>query len=102
MAVLSVLVLRGRAQEQCRPCHAREVAAFESSPMGRSVGKPGVEINSRFHTNASGSVIQVRRRGSQLEHRIERRVISATYPVAYSVGAGLVGHSYIVRIGDYL
>ncbi len=37
-----------------------------------------------------------------MQHRIERRGLSAEYPIAYSVGAGIVGYSYIVRLGRYL
>src|SRR5215467_2025989 len=102
VAVLAIGAFTCRAQEQCRTCHPREVAAFEASPMGRSVGRPEVATASRLHHQASNSTIIVRRRGLEMEHRVERRGVSAGYQVAYSVGAGLVGHSYLVRIGNYL
>ena len=106
MAPAAVAVLVGgafacRAQEQCRACHPREVAAFEASPMGNSVGKPKVETAARLYHQASNSTIIIRRHGSDMEHRVEHRGVSASYQVAYSVGAGLVGHSYLVRIGKY-
>jgi predicted CXXCH cytochrome family protein len=37
-----------------------------------------------------------------LEHKVERHGVVAEYPVAYSVGAGIVGYSYMVRLGKYL
>jgi hypothetical protein len=37
-----------------------------------------------------------------MRHRVERGRVSASYPVSYSVGAGLVGYSYLVWIQDYL
>jgi predicted CXXCH cytochrome family protein len=33
---------------------------------------------------------------------LERRGLAAEYPVAYSVGVGIVGYTYIVRLGQYL
>lgn len=70
--------------------------------MGSSIGKPDVEITGRLYHQASNSTVIIRRRGSEMEHHVERRGVSASYRVAYSVGAGLVGHSYLVRIGNYL
>ena len=70
--------------------------------MGRSISKPTVETSGRLYHKASDSTIVIRRRGPEMEHRVERHGLSASYPVAYSMGAGLVGYSYLVRIGDYL
>jgi len=70
--------------------------------MGRSIAKPTVDISGRLYHKASDSTIVIRSRGPEMEHRVERRGLSASYPVAYSMGAGLVGYSYLVRIGDYL
>jgi predicted CXXCH cytochrome family protein len=102
VAVSLVGAFACRAQEQCRACHPREVAAFGASPMGTSIGKPNVAIIGRLHHQASNSTVVIRRRGPEMEHRVEHRGVSASYRVAYSVGAGLVGHSYLVRIGNYL
>ena len=54
-----------------------------------------------FH-KLSGSTITIHRRGSLVEHSLERRGVVAKYPVVYSVGAGIVGYSYMVRLGQYL
>jgi predicted CXXCH cytochrome family protein len=92
----------GRAEEPCARCHPSEAAAFAQSPMGRSVGPPSVYPEGRIVHKLSGSTVVIRQRGSQLEHRLERRGVVAEYPVAYSVGAGIVGYSYMVRLGRYL
>jgi Flp pilus assembly protein TadD len=102
IVVLAAFALSGQSQEPCRTCHPREVAAFESSPMGRSVGKAAVQTTGRVSHKASSSTLIVERSDSEMLHRIERRGTSASYPVGYSVGAGLVGYSYLVSIQDYL
>src|SRR5579863_7359168 len=102
LALLFACFARGRAEEPCARCHPAEVATFERSPMGKSVGPPSVFAEGRIVHELSGSTITISQRGSQLEHRLERRGVVAKYPVAYSVGAGIVGYSYMVRLGRYL
>src|SRR3984957_10383323 len=92
----------GSSQELCTRCHPSETAAFSRSPMGRSVSPPSVLAEGRIVHKLSGSTVTIHQRGSVLEHRLERRGIVAEYPVAYSVGAGIVGYSYMVRLGRYL
>jgi predicted CXXCH cytochrome family protein len=91
-----------QSQQPCARCHASEVAAFERSPMGRSIGLPSVFSEGRIVHKLSGSTLTVRRNGPVLEHKLERHGVTAAYPAAYSVGAGMVGYSYIVRVGQYL
>jgi predicted CXXCH cytochrome family protein len=91
-----------RAEQPCVRCHPSEVSAFEQSPMGRSVGPPSIFAEGRIVHKLSGTTIAIHQRGSLLEHTLEQRGVVATYPVAYSVGAGLVGYSYMVRLGRYL
>ncbi len=90
------------AEEPCARCHAAEVAAFERSPMGRSAGEPSISTEGRIVHKASGSTITIRQRGGVMEHKVESHGLVAKYPVAYSVGAGIVGYSYMVRLGPYL
>jgi predicted CXXCH cytochrome family protein len=92
----------GRAEQPCARCHPSEVATFEQSPMGRSVGTSSVFEEGRIVHKLSASTLTIQRRGSSLEHSLERRGVVAKYPVAYSVGAGMVGYSYMVRLGRYL
>lgn len=102
MVALAALALSGLAQEPCGTCHPREVAAFVSSLMGRSVGKAAIQTTGRIPHKASNSILIIEHNGSDMRHRVERGGVSASYPVAYSVGAGLVGYSYLVSIQDYL
>jgi cytochrome c-type biogenesis protein CcmH/NrfG len=101
-ALLLGCLAMGRAEQPCARCHGSEVAAFERSPMGRSVGLPSVFAEGRIVHKLSGSTITIGQRGPLLEHRLEQRGVAAKYPVAYSVGAGIVGYSYMVRLGPYL
>ena len=91
-----------RAEDPCARCHPSEAAAFERSPMGRSLGPPSVFAEGRIVHKLSGSTITIQRRGALLEHKLEQRGVTAKYPVAYSVGDGIVGYSYMVRLGRYL
>ncbi len=70
--------------------------------MGRSVGPPSVFTEGRIVHKLSGSTLTIHARGSQVEHKLERRGVAAEYPAAYSVGAGIVGYSYMVSVGKYL
>jgi hypothetical protein len=70
--------------------------------MGRSVSAPTVLSGGRVVHKLSGSTIEIEARGPVLEHRLYEHGASAKYPVAYSVGAGMVGYSYMVRVRDYL
>ncbi|HXB71379.1 MAG TPA: tetratricopeptide repeat protein [Candidatus Acidoferrales bacterium] len=101
-ALLLGCLAMGRAEQPCARCHASEVAAFERSPMGRSVGPPSVFAEGRIVHKLSGSTITIHQRGSVLEHGLEERGVVAKYPIAYSVGAGIVGYSYMVRLRQYL
>ena len=102
IAITLAVVTPARAELPCATCHPAETAAFEQSPKGHSLGAPTVLTEGRFTHKPSGSTLTVMRRGDSLEHRVERQGISAEYPVEYSVGAGIVGFSYIVRLGRYL
>lgn len=101
-AALLAWWVTAQCEEPCASCHPAEVAQFRHSPMGQSVGTPSVFTEARLVHKLSDSVITVQRRGDVLEHKLERHGVSAEYPVAYSVGAGIVGYSYIVRLGRYL
>jgi len=92
----------GAAQQPCARCHASEVTAFENSPMGRSISPPTVFTEGRIVHKLSGSTLTVSKDGPVLEHSLDRHGVTTKYPVAYSVGAGIVGYSYIVRLGQYL
>ena len=54
-ALLLGCLATGRAEELCSRCHPSEVAAFERSPMGRSVGPPSVFAEGRIVDKLSES-----------------------------------------------
>ena len=56
-ALLLGCLAMGRAESPCARCHPSEVAAFERSPMGRSVGLPSVYTEGRIVHKLSGSTI---------------------------------------------
>jgi hypothetical protein len=50
----------------------------------------------------SGSVITIEQRGRQMVHILAERGLTAEYPVAYQIGSGKIGYTYLVQIGSYL
>jgi predicted CXXCH cytochrome family protein len=101
-AVLFFCIGIAPAAEPCGRCHPAESAAFGQSPMSRSIGPPSVFTQGRIVHQLSGSTLTIHRRGSQLEHRLDWHGVVATYRVAWSIGAGVIGYSYMVRLGRYL
>jgi hypothetical protein len=69
--------------------------------MGNSIGPPVALPGGRITHELSGSVITVEQRDRQMIHLLVQR-LTAEYPIAYQIGAGRVGYSYIVQIGSYL
>jgi len=86
----------------CITCHPKETARFLASPMGKSLAPPEPMPPGRVQHQTSGSLITVEDRGGRMVHRLVERGIAAEYPIAYQIGAGKKGRSYLIRIGDYL
>jgi hypothetical protein len=100
--------------EACRKCHSTIYAQFKQTGMGRSVSIPSAEdlnelarpirlINEKL--NRSYSIYA--REGKIVHEESEsdgkgRNVFSESHEIAYSVGAGDVGKSYLVAKGDSL
>lgn len=70
--------------------------------MGRSFSDPLLQPDGRVDHKLSSSTLTIRHDGGRLEHRIDITGLHAAYPVAYGIGAGKVGYSYLVSIGKYL
>ena len=70
--------------------------------MARSFGVPDAEPPGQFEHVPSGSRITVFWSKGQLHHKIEERGIMADYPIAYFVGAGNVGRSYLIDLNGHL
>jgi Tfp pilus assembly protein PilF len=100
--------------ESCKKCHSSIYAQFKQTGMGRSVSSPSAEdlrdlskpvkiVNKKLNRTYSIYV----RDGKIIHEESEtdakgRPVFSETHEIAYSVGAGDVGKSYLVAKGDAL
>lgn len=102
------------AEERCAECHAEIAAAFRQHPMGQSLEAvvPAREL-ARAPLPAQPLVAgnyayEIAEQDSQLWHREEQRssngetLQTIAHPVAYAVGAGSRGRSYLIRRGDHL
>jgi hypothetical protein len=101
--------------ETCRTCHPAQYASFKSTAMGRSMARPDAsdpvgdfakpfDFYSRDvdrHYSVFGESGKYYHREIQRDAS-GREVYSDTREVAYSVGAGQTGRSYLVRAGDRL
>ena len=91
-----------QAQPACAQCHPREAENYQRSAMARSSGAPEPEPSGRVVHKKSGSTVIIRSDAKGMVHILEEAGLKAQYRVAYSIGAGAVGRSYLVRIGEYL
>lgn len=86
----------------CANCHPKETAAFLKSPMGNSLAPPSPLAAGRITPNASGAEIRIDAPDGRMLHSLTASGLSAEHPIAYQIGAGKIGYTYMVRIGDYL
>jgi hypothetical protein len=100
--------------ESCRKCHSTIYAQFKQTGMGRSVSIPSAEdlrelakpirlVNEKLNRTYSvyardGKIIHEESGDDSKGHL----VFSEAHEIAYSVGAGDVGKSYLVAKGDSL
>lgn len=70
--------------------------------MGQSLGAPDQSLQGGFLHIASGSQIQVYSKNGFMHHKLLEHGFVADYPIAYSVGHGIVGHSYLIELGGRL
>ncbi len=63
-------------------------------PSSQGPGEPAGE----FKHERSGSDVKVFWKDGEMHHSIEERGLSADYPIAYSIGYGNVGHSYLIDV----
>jgi len=70
--------------------------------MGNSIGPPSNLGSAKINHGASGIEITVSDRSGKMIHSLAVNGLQAEYPVAYQVGAGKIGHTYVVRVGNYL
>jgi predicted CXXCH cytochrome family protein len=94
--------LAGQPGEECAACHAKETATYLKSRMGNSIAPPAPIFGAAVARPARHLEISIGQRDGKMVHKMVENGLTAEYPVAYQIGAGKVGHTYLVRIGDYL
>src|SRR5579884_936950 len=85
----------------CAACHPKETSAYLASPMGNSIAPPSPIAGSEIKHKPSGAEISIRETGGRMIHTLSVNGFTAEHTIAYQVGAGKVGHTYLVRVGDY-
>ncbi len=70
--------------------------------MGESLTTQVQDDNGHFTHKASGSVIKIYRDATGVRHRVEERGLIADYPIAYSIGYGIVGRSFMIDLKGHL
>ncbi len=90
------------AAHPCLACHPKEVAGYAQSGMARSLARPADQPGGSFTHALSGSRFRIRRDAAGLSMRLDRAGLTAEYPVAFGIGSGAQGRSYVVQIGAYL
>ncbi|MGH9657058.1 MAG: tetratricopeptide repeat protein, partial [Bryobacteraceae bacterium] len=100
VAVLVLLVATAVvAAEPCAVCQSKEAAALARSGMGRSFRAVRGDVpDGEFRHAASGSTVQVR----GATHAVRRGGRTVEGAVAYAVGSGNAGMSFLVRSGEWL
>jgi predicted CXXCH cytochrome family protein len=100
LAVPVVLLLAARAPV-CINCHTKETEAYLKSPMGNSLASPTHLAGGHVDGKRPGVEMSVSERDGRMIHSLSENGLSAEYPIAYQIGAGKIGYTYMVRIRDY-
>lgn len=92
------------ADERCQSCHPKEVQSFLKTGMGRSIARPKHEDapDGRVQHALSGTTLEATWQNGKLLHRIARQGHTSSYPMAWAVGSGNQGRTYLFSIGDAL
>jgi len=102
-AVLSPLLLAATDSRApvCINCHAKETEAYLKSPMGNSIAPP-TPLAGGHVIGQQGAELSIRESDGRMIHLLAANGFTAEHAVAYEIGAGKIGYTYVVRIGDYL
>jgi hypothetical protein len=103
IATIVVLPTFCRSEPVCASCHPNETRRFLTSAMGASLGPPSRVEGGRVTHQRSGSSIAIESlAGDRMVHHLSAQGLTASYEVAYQIGAGKLAHSYIVELKGYL
>ena len=86
----------------CASCHPKETAAFLKSAMGNSLAPPTPIAGAHVNGKSPGTEMSITERDGRMIHSLSVNGLTAEHPVAYQIGAGKIGYTYAVHIGDYL
>jgi tetratricopeptide (TPR) repeat protein len=81
----------------CGGCHPREVESYLRTGMGRSAGKPTGHPSGVVNHSASKTRFVIQATGEGMRHRMERPDSQADFPVAWFIGSGNHGRSYLIE-----
>jgi hypothetical protein len=98
----ALLAQSGGGAQVCAHCHPKETAAYLKSRMGNSIAPPSPLTGGRVTRQAPKVEISISERDGRMFHSLTENGLSAEYPIAYQIGAGKIGYTYMVRIDDYL
>jgi len=86
----------------CINCHAKETEAYLKSAMGNSIAPPTPLGAGHVANENTGVELSITERDGRMIHSLTAGGRAAEYPIAYEIGAGKIGYTYVVRVGDYL
>ncbi len=90
------------AQQNCLPCHAKQVEAYAKSGMGNAMRVPEKDAAGKVEHELSATKLAVIQQPDGMHHRVERNGLTEDQRIRWAVGSGKIGHSYIIQVGDYL
>jgi hypothetical protein len=90
------------AAHPCASCHAKEVAGYQKTGMGRSLHRVSRQPAGEFTHAVSGSEFTIRSGPQGMTHTLEREAVSGTFNVDYVIGSGNHAFGYLVNVGGYL
>jgi predicted CXXCH cytochrome family protein len=102
VTALAASLLSAAPGDLCVHCHPKATAAYLKSPMGNSIAPPTALPGGHVTRQSSGIEISIAQRDGHMIHSLSVNGLTAEYPIAYQIGAGKVGYTYLVRIRDYL
>lgn len=70
--------------------------------MGQSLSTSFNEPAGHFDHKPSGASVTISREGTGMHHKVEEHGLMADYSIAYSIGCGKVGRSYLIDLNGNL
>src|SRR5579863_6917921 len=102
LAIVAAQPLATAGAIPCAQCHQEEVAGFEATPMGRSLGSPPRVPAGKFNHVVSGDQFVVEWDGARMIQRVERGGLHAEYEIPFAVGSGTHAFAYLIDIKGHL